>query len=184
MEFKMKYLIISIVFAIVIFVTINGKKCPTPSKLTTTKPKSPNWQKWERPLYFAEEIVKNAMDLYYSKTKIYFKLVYIIEEKTRFINRLYKYRVKFYATRCTLNKQKYKKGKKYQITIARCVRTYTPFQTILIINKRERKLRLEVTNLENPKKTLKKIYKRPANVINKPIEALLKMIRKNLTSNE
>uniref|UniRef100_A0A0N5C2X0 Cystatin domain-containing protein n=1 Tax=Strongyloides papillosus TaxID=174720 RepID=A0A0N5C2X0_STREA len=93
----MKYLITSIILAIVIFAAINGNQ--------SSSPKSPKWKKWRGNKTFPEEIARNATYLYNNETGENYKLVKVNSTFTRVINDTDRYKVKFCATNCTKKKQ-------------------------------------------------------------------------------
>uniref|UniRef100_A0A0K0G4D4 Cystatin domain-containing protein n=1 Tax=Strongyloides venezuelensis TaxID=75913 RepID=A0A0K0G4D4_STRVS len=152
----MKYLITFIVISIITFVTINAKRKPKPSKKTTPPPSPPKWKNWNgtQP-YSAKEIVKNATKLYYNKTGIYYNVTEIFLNQTRIINGTKRYRVKYIAVQCILDKEKEsqksgrkkKSPKKKKPQCSETVLMETPLQAVLRDDTQQNQLVLNVTNL-------------------------------------
>uniref|UniRef100_A0A0K0FZJ4 Cystatin domain-containing protein n=1 Tax=Strongyloides venezuelensis TaxID=75913 RepID=A0A0K0FZJ4_STRVS len=152
LEFKMKYLIISITFAIIAFMTIKGQKQNGQRRPITRK-----WKHWNgRSPFLAEVIAQNATTLFYKRNGGYYQLVNIYSKLTRTVHGTKRYRVEFNAAKCIVKKQS-KGVKRNPIKVIGCVRKNTPFQAILRNNTPIGKLTLFVTNLETGK-SCEKIY--------------------------
>uniref|UniRef100_A0A0K0FS50 Cystatin domain-containing protein n=1 Tax=Strongyloides venezuelensis TaxID=75913 RepID=A0A0K0FS50_STRVS len=166
----MKYLITFIVIVIIIFVTINtkNKSKPKPSKITTPLT-SLKWRQWDgKSPYSAKEIVKNATNLYYNKTGIYYNVTEIFLNQKRIINGTNRYRVKYIAVQCILDKknESQKSGKKINKSPKnkkpQCFETLeieTPLQALLRDDTQQNQLVLNVTNLFTDD-SYKEIYKK------------------------
>uniref|UniRef100_A0A0N5BC90 Cystatin domain-containing protein n=1 Tax=Strongyloides papillosus TaxID=174720 RepID=A0A0N5BC90_STREA len=179
----MKYLSTSIILSVVIFVAINGKKHPRLPQTRKITPSPPNWDKWEGKYPFSVQvIVDNAINLFYRRTGNYFKFMDIVLKQTAFINGSRRYKVIYNAAKCILGKPKkcIRKGRKCpnkgKINIVGWVRKNTLFQAILKDNKLKRKLKLNVTNLENDE-SYEKIYNRQAKQFYKPIKVPRRMVK-------
>uniref|UniRef100_A0A0K0EYW8 Cystatin domain-containing protein n=1 Tax=Strongyloides venezuelensis TaxID=75913 RepID=A0A0K0EYW8_STRVS len=154
----MKYLSIFIVLAIVIFVTINAKKCSLPfSARRLSGP--PEWEPWNgrRPLN-AKFIAKEATKLFFECGYHNFKFIEVYQKQKRCIEPAMRYRVRYYAKKCNKSiviktckkKKRNKKCKKVEeIRLVDCYHKVKQFQAIFKDDVHNDRLRLNVTNLEN-----------------------------------
>uniref|UniRef100_A0A0K0EYW9 Reverse transcriptase domain-containing protein n=1 Tax=Strongyloides venezuelensis TaxID=75913 RepID=A0A0K0EYW9_STRVS len=138
----------------VIFVTINARRKPTP---TTTCRGPPAWQDWKgRSPLNANLIAKEATKLFYQCGYYNFKFIRVYQKQKRFIDHAMRYRVRYIAKKCQESKvtKPSRRGRKHrediEIKLVHCERFEKKFQAIFKDDLKHRdRLRLNVTNLEN-----------------------------------
>uniref|UniRef100_A0A0K0FZI0 Salivary lipocalin n=1 Tax=Strongyloides venezuelensis TaxID=75913 RepID=A0A0K0FZI0_STRVS len=133
----MKYSITYVILAVVIFVTVNGKKRPktptTRTTTTTTAPSPPKWQKWNGTKPFkAEDIARNGTKIYNAQVHTNYTFDGIISNQTRNINGIDRYRVRFNVKSCTVQS---KGSKKKPVVSYKCERISIKLQAVLKDNK-------------------------------------------------
>uniref|UniRef100_A0A0K0FRH3 Salivary lipocalin n=1 Tax=Strongyloides venezuelensis TaxID=75913 RepID=A0A0K0FRH3_STRVS len=170
----MKYLITSIVIAIITDAIFIEEDTTMPQEITTTR--IPSWGDWDGTgSYSAQDIVKNATELYYNNTCIYYNMTSITLNQTRIVNGTHRYRVKYNATKCILNNGK--ESEKLETSNGNCDKEKIPecteteenetrFQAVFRNNTYQHQLGLYVTNMET-NTTYKGVYKQPLKKVKK-----------------